>query len=87
LRDPAAVLRARHTKHIAQHPEERGAAVYIDVMCRTVDSDGKSHGEPLGFEESGLAKCEAKACTAGTKKFTFTNNTTSGNEGPHTFAC
>ena len=47
LRDAAAVFGARHAKHIAQHPQERGVTVDIDVVCRTVDFDGKGHGELL----------------------------------------
>ena len=32
LGDTAAIFRARHAKHIAQHPQERRAAVDIDVV-------------------------------------------------------
>src|SRR4026207_1581101 len=47
LRDAAAVFGARQTKHIAQHPQQRGVTVDIDVVRRTVDFDGEGHGELL----------------------------------------
>src|ERR1700724_4568752 len=49
LGDPAAELRAGHSKHVAQHPEERRVAVDIDRPIGTValDCDAHAYLQPL----------------------------------------
>jgi hypothetical protein len=47
LSDAAAIFGARQTEHIAQHPQQRGVSVDINVVRRTVDFDGEGHGELL----------------------------------------
>src|SRR6201999_792579 len=49
LGDATAIFSTRHPKHIAQHPQQWGFAVDIDVVYGTVDADSKSHVDPAGF--------------------------------------
>src|SRR5882724_10046273 len=41
---PASELRAGHAEHVAQHPQEWGVTVNIDVVGGSVDFDGVGHG-------------------------------------------
>ena len=43
-RHAAAQLRAGDAEYVAQHPEERRVAVYIDAVCIAVDFNGEGHG-------------------------------------------
>ncbi len=43
-RHPAAELRAGHSEHIAQYPEQRRVAIDIDGAIDTIDFDLERHG-------------------------------------------
>ena len=89
LRDAAAVLGAGHAERVAQHPQQRGVGLDLDVVALAIDDESWHCGPPvmlpdegakLGAQAAGVVEDTIRALAASLACFDSNENSQSGDD-------